>query len=121
RLHEEMLRDEFGAELQPDLVALVAKIRTDPPSRPPQPHRAATPATPIAPEVHSRPTSIAVLPFADTSAGRGNEYFSEGLMEEIGTLLGGVGGLRVAARTSALALRARGLGIQEVGRLLHVH
>src|SRR5207245_2661431 len=50
--------------------------------------------------------SIAVLPFANLSGDRNDEYFSDGMSEELITALHAVPGLRVAARTSAFAFRA---------------
>ena len=49
--------------------------------------------------------SIAVLPFADMSAGRDQEFFSDGLAEEIINTLTHVEGLKVIARTSAFAFK----------------
>src|SRR5208282_3543325 len=51
--------------------------------------------------------SIAVLPFANMSADKENEYFSDGLAEEILNLLAKIPGLRVIARTSAFAFRGK--------------
>src|SRR5713101_2040972 len=49
--------------------------------------------------------SIAVLPFANMSADKENEYFSDGLAEEILNLLAKIPGLKVIARTSSFAFR----------------
>ena len=51
--------------------------------------------------------SIAVLPFANLSADRENEYFGDGLAEEIINALTQVPGLRVIARTSAFAFKGK--------------
>jgi adenylate cyclase len=64
--------------------------------------------------------SIAVLPFADMSAARDQEYFSDGMAEEILTRLSQVDGLRVAARTSAFAFKGRNDDVREIGRRLGV-
>ena len=64
-------------------------------------------------------TSIAVLPFANLSVEKENEYFSDGLTEEILNALGGVAGLRVVARASAFA--CRGCTIREAGERLRVN
>lgn len=63
--------------------------------------------------------SIAVLPFADLSQERDQQYFCEGMADEIITALSGLDALRVASRTSAVRAHERGLDIGEVGRLLH--
>jgi non-specific serine/threonine protein kinase len=64
--------------------------------------------------------SIAVLPFANLSADREQEYFCDGMAEEIINALIKVKGLRVAARTSTLAFRDSKEDIWEIGRKLHV-
>lgn len=65
-------------------------------------------------------TSIAVLPFADMSPARDQEYFSDGIAEELTTALSRVGGLRVAARTSASVFKNTSTDVREIGRKLNV-
>ena len=67
-----------------------------------------------------RATSIAVLPFANMSPDGANEYFSDGMTEEIMTALSKVEGLRVAARTSAFAFKGKSESVSEIGRQLRV-
>ena len=64
--------------------------------------------------------SIAVLPFTNMSAGPDQEYFSDGLAEELITALAHFSGLRVASRTSAFRFRGGDADIREVGRQLNV-
>ncbi len=64
--------------------------------------------------------SIAVLPFADLTAGADQGYFADGVSEEILNLLAQVNGLQVAARTSSFAFREPDKDIREIGRLLNV-
>jgi len=64
--------------------------------------------------------SAAVLPFADLSPGRDQEYFSDGLTEELITSLSRIEGLRVAARTSSFQFKGRQVDVREVGRQLDV-
>jgi TolB-like protein/DNA-binding SARP family transcriptional activator/Tfp pilus assembly protein PilF len=64
--------------------------------------------------------TIAVLPFANLSADPENEYFSDGITEELITTLGQAGGLRVASRTSAFAFKNKPIDVREVGRRLGV-
>jgi serine/threonine-protein kinase len=64
--------------------------------------------------------SLVVMPFVDMSADTANRYFVDGLSEEITTALGRIGGLRVAARTSAFALRDRALDVRRIGDTLGV-
>jgi len=64
--------------------------------------------------------SIAVLPFADLSAERDQEYFSDGIAEEILNGLSKVGGLHVPARTSCFTFRGATVDAREIGRRLGV-
>lgn len=65
--------------------------------------------------------SIAVLPFVDLSQEGDNEYFSDGISEELLNSLVGVDGLRVAARTSSFAFKNRNEDIREIGEQLNVN
>jgi TolB-like protein/predicted Zn-dependent protease len=64
--------------------------------------------------------SIAVLPFVNMSADKDNEYFSDGLSEELLNLLAKVDGLKVAARTSSFKFRNSEADIAEIGKQLNV-
>lgn len=64
--------------------------------------------------------SIAVLPFANLSADREQDYFCDGMAEEIINALSQVAGLQVVARTSAFAFRSQEVDICEIGRRLRV-
>src|SRR6516165_3335398 len=70
-------------------------------------------------EPHKRP-SIAVLPFANMSGDKEQEYFSDGLSEEIINALAQIPGLKVIARTSAFAFRGKELDIREIAERLGV-
>jgi TolB-like protein/Tfp pilus assembly protein PilF len=63
--------------------------------------------------------SIVVLPFSNTSP-EPEDYFSDGLTEEIIHALTSIRGIRVVARTSAFALKHRNADVREVGRMLNV-
>ena len=65
--------------------------------------------------------SIAVLPFANLSADQENEYFSDGMTEELINALVKVPGLQVASRTSAFVFKKRELDVKEIGKRLNVH
>jgi serine/threonine protein kinase/Tfp pilus assembly protein PilF len=67
-----------------------------------------------------RVPSIAVLPFANMSADKENEYFSDGLAEEIINVLANVPGLRVAGRTSSFFFRGKDVEFAEIGKRLNV-
>src|SRR5438067_8277294 len=61
------------------------------------------------------PPSIVVLPFANLSGDRENEYFSDGVTEEIINALTNVEGLRVVARTSAFSFKGRNVDVRRIG------
>lgn len=64
--------------------------------------------------------SLAVLPFADLSRERDQEYLGDGIAEEILNVLAAVPNLRVAARTSAFAFKGRNIDVRDIGRQLGV-
>jgi adenylate cyclase len=64
--------------------------------------------------------SIAVLPFADLSEAGDQQYFTDGLSEELLNLLVRIDGLKVASRTSSFAYRATSLSIPEISDELGV-
>ncbi len=64
--------------------------------------------------------SIAVLPFANLSADKENEYFSDGLAEEMLIALSQVEGLRVAARSSSFSFKGKNTEMSEIASKLHV-
>ena len=64
--------------------------------------------------------SIAVLPFVNMSADAENEYFTDGVAEEIINALSKIQSLRVASRTSAFAFKGKNEDIGEIGRKLKV-
>ncbi len=64
--------------------------------------------------------SIVVLPFANLSADPSNEYFSDGLTEEITNALAQLEGLKVIARTSAFAFKGRNEDVRSIAGTLGV-
>jgi len=64
--------------------------------------------------------SIAVLPFADMSEQGDQQYFSDGIAEELLNALVRVDGLKVASRTSSFAFRGNSLGLQQIAQALNV-
>jgi TolB-like protein/Flp pilus assembly protein TadD len=64
--------------------------------------------------------SIAVLAFVDMSPERDQEYFSDGISEELLNLLAKIPELRVASRTSAFAFKGKNLGVKQIGKELNV-
>ena len=65
--------------------------------------------------------SIAVLPFQDMSPQKDQEYFCEGMAEELINALTKVTRLQVASRTSAFQFRGKGYDISKIGKELNVH
>jgi len=75
---------------------------------------------PDSPKAPSRPKAIAVLPLANMSADPENEYFSDGMTEEIINALAKVPGLHVASRSSCFSFKGKTVDIREVGEKLGV-
>lgn len=65
--------------------------------------------------------SIAVLPFVNMSSDPEQEYFSDGISEELLNVLAQFPGLRVAARTSAFQFKGRNQDIADIAKQLHVN
>src|SRR6266446_4295582 len=72
-----------------------------------------SPAAPLA-------ASVAVLPFVNMSAAKDEEYFSDGITEEVINALANVEGLRVVSRTSAFAYKNKNLSVRQIGEELAV-
>ena len=68
----------------------------------------------------SQALSIAVLPFANLGGGPDQEYFGDGLAEEIISALTQIPGLRVAARTSAFAFKGKNEDVRKIGEALGI-
>ncbi len=64
--------------------------------------------------------SIAVLPFVDMSQSKDQEYFSDGISEELLNLLAKIQTLHVAARTSSFSFKGKDVPIPEIANTLHV-
>ena len=77
-----------------------------------------TPGT--APSAAGEDRSVAVLPFVDMSAGKDQEYFADGISEELLNLLAQVPQLRVIARTSSFSFKGKEADIDEIARKLNV-
>ncbi|MCP5476815.1 MAG: hypothetical protein H7A19_18455 [Rhodanobacteraceae bacterium] len=114
------------------LIAVIAADRYWPRERPgagsesvAQPASATTATVADAPppagtETKTDPNSIAVLPFVNMSADADNEYFSDGISEELLNVLVRVEGLSVASRTSSFAYKGRELSATAIGAELKV-
>jgi len=119
--HEALLRDELQIEPDQKIQALVQQLHTAPIPEPQQrvareqsafTGPAGLPAPPR--------ESVAVLPFLNLSPDPDQEYFAEGMTEEILNALAKVPGLKVASRTSALAVHRLNLEMRSIGDRLGV-
>jgi serine/threonine-protein kinase len=106
RAYETLLLQEFDTGPDPAVVAAAERLRQLPAGEP----AVAMPAVP----------AIAVLPLVNLTPGGENEYFSDGLTDELTTALARVPGLRVASRTSTNALHGKGLDARELADRLGV-
>jgi serine/threonine-protein kinase len=104
--YETLVRQEFDLDPDPAVTAAAERLKR-------RPAAAAAVETPAAP-------AIAVLGFANLTPDGENDYFSHGLTEELTGALARVPGLRVASRTSASALQAKGLDAREIANRLGV-
>ena len=77
-------------------------------------------STGVIPVAAATAKSIAVLPFVNMSGDAGNDYFSDGITEEILDALAQVPNLKVAARTSAFAFKGKAEDLRKVGEALDV-
>jgi len=103
------------------IVGMVALERYMPlPSDPASVHESTRPATKPDPEPVIDENSIAVLPFINMSAESDQEYFSDGLSEELLNVLTKVEGLNVASRTSSFAYKNDTRNIRQIARTLRV-
>lgn len=64
--------------------------------------------------------SVAVLPFVNMSRDKDDEYFSDGITEEVINALANVEGVRVVSRTSAFAYKGKNLSVRKIGEELAV-
>jgi TolB-like protein/tetratricopeptide (TPR) repeat protein len=96
----------------------VAQIPAPPSAN--RPNTAATPAPSGTPAFAPPAHSIAVLPFVNMSGDPKQDYFSDGLSEELLNSLVSVGGLQVAARTSSFSFKGSGTGVADIARKLNV-
>ena len=71
-------------------------------------------------KVKEAPNSIAVLPFVSLSSDPENEYFCDGITEELLNVLSGVGGLQVTSRTSTFSFKGTKEDIREIAAKLNV-
>jgi len=78
------------------------------------------PASPMAAAPAAPEASVAILPFTDLSEAHDQDYFCDGLAEEILNALSSISGMRVASRTSSFRFRDGSADAREIGRALNV-
>jgi TolB-like protein len=114
-----------GGEVAPTFVARVSQLLSAGEPGKPASSRLGAAAThavnPVACNTGTIPEhSIAVLPFVNMSADMEQDYFSDGLAEELINLLARIPELRVPARTSSFAFRGRPVTAGQIGQALNV-
>ncbi len=105
RAYEARLRADYDLAVEPAVAAAVARLR--------QPVAPNAPTLPLAP-------AIAVLPIVNMMPEQENEYFSDGMTEEITGALSRVPGLRVASRISALRFKGKEIDPRQIAEQLGV-
>lgn len=98
--YQELIQQELDAAPNPAVLALAQQLRRGAPQ--------------------GREVSVAVLPFTNLSSLPANDFFAEGLAEELMSGLARLDGVRVAARTSGNAFRTTELDAREIARRLNV-
>ncbi len=99
---------------QPRFKALLARMEADPRTSPNAPDLSAKALGTVDQK------SVAVLAFANLSDDKGNEYFSDGISEELLNVLAKIPGLKVAARTSAFYFKGKQVPMVEIAQQLGV-
>jgi serine/threonine protein kinase/Flp pilus assembly protein TadD len=109
-----------AAELAVALKAIAHDATLQDHSRPHHGDTLVEPAPARSPARSPASASIAVLPFVNMSSDPENEYFSDGLAEELINVLSKVEGLRVASRTSAFGFKGKNEDVRRIGEQLNV-
>lgn len=110
-----LLLDRYMGEVPPQMgTAPVSEVATEPLEEASEQERALTPV------ISDSKTSIAVLPFINMSDDRQNEYFSDGISEELLNVLVRIKELRVPSRTSSFTFKGSEENVVEIGRKLQV-
>lgn len=141
RVHAVLLKEELGLEPDAELRAFVEQLHTrspaalpgqpQPPPPAPAPPRSpagggeasdtiAAPSAPAAgtPGATSIAASVAVLPFVNLTADPENEYFADGITEDLIAHLSRIGALSVISRASIMRFKSREPNLREIGALL---
>jgi serine/threonine protein kinase/Tfp pilus assembly protein PilF len=111
------LRYQHASEMRADLKRLKRDVDSGKPSAQPRAQGATPLPTGSAPTKHQ---SIVVLPFTNMSSDPENEFFADGITEEIINALAQIEDLRVVARTSAFSLKGEHFDLRTIGERLNV-
>lgn len=109
------LRYQSASELRADLQRVKRDLDSEKSSA-----RISGQRTHAASSAGGKQQSIAVLPFSNITSDPENEFFADGITEEILNALAQIGGLRVAARTSAFSFKGKNVDLRTVGERLNV-
>ncbi len=140
RVHAVLLKEELGLEPDAELLAFVQELQTParargpragsapaphaPVAAPPSPAEPTAPAASLAastigaPDAAATAPSVAVLPFVNLSADPENEYFADGITEDIIAHLSRIGALTVISRASIMRFKSREPNLREIGATL---
>ena len=106
--HAHRLRADLDLDPDPEVAALAEQLRTAPPRRQPGAGGAS----------RARTASVAVLPFLNLSADPDNEYFADGITEDVIAHLSKLRALKVISRTSVMPFKRRQHTLAEIGTAL---
>ncbi len=120
--------DGTASRLSPDLVGLVTRCLAKAPADRPASARElvdvlgslTSPEVVLAAAFRASTPSVAVLPFVNLSADPENEYFSDGISEEVLSVLAQDAGLRVPARSSSFAFKGKQVELRKIAEQLQV-
>ncbi|HEY7389220.1 MAG TPA: protein kinase [Bryobacteraceae bacterium] len=115
-----VLRDDPAPFDSPALEVVAKCLKKNPPERYQSMTEVRAALESVVAQGADQQPSIAVLPFANLSGDKEQEYFSDGLAEEIINALAQIPGLKVTARTSAFAFRGKEQDITKIAEVLRV-
>jgi TolB-like protein len=106
--HARRMRADLDLEPDTEVIGLAEQLRRAPPRR--------TPA--MNPALRTRVPSVAVLPFINLSPDPENDYFADGITEDVIAHLSKIGALKVISRASVMPFKQRQQSMNEIGKTL---